>query len=77
MPTALANIDRWYGTAGSTRAYLDEWRRILAQPVELVMAAMVEDSEEMTALRQSTPFSGILTPQERWAVYRQFQEDRS
>jgi len=33
---------------------------------------MVEDSEKMTAMRQSSPFAGILTPQERWAIYDQF-----
>jgi hypothetical protein len=33
---------------------------------------MVEESEKMTAMRQSNPFAGILTPRERWAIYGQF-----
>jgi hypothetical protein len=33
---------------------------------------MVEDGERMTALRQSSPFAGILEPSERWAVYARF-----
>jgi hypothetical protein len=35
-------------------------------------AAMVEESERMTAMRQANPFAGILTPRERWAIYDQF-----
>ncbi len=33
---------------------------------------MDEDSEPMRALRQATPFAGILTPNERWAIYDDF-----
>ena len=34
---------------------------------------MEEDSEPMRALRQATPFAGILTPTERWAIYDEFK----
>ncbi len=27
----------------------------------------------MTALRQSSPFAGVLEPAERWAVYARFE----
>ena len=73
VQVALKNIDRWYPDAGSTRACLDEWRRILDQPLDSILATIVEEGERMTALRQSTPFSGILDPKERWAIYRQFK----
>jgi hypothetical protein len=33
---------------------------------------MVEESEHMTALRQATPFAGVLTARERWAIYERF-----
>ena len=35
---------------------------------------MVEESERMTAMRQTSPFAGLLTPRERWAIYREFEE---
>jgi len=41
-----------------------------------VLAVMVEESERMTALRQATPFAGILTPSERWAIYARFEPRR-
>jgi hypothetical protein len=30
----------------------------------------------MTAMRQATPFAGILEPKERWAIYEQFEPGR-
>lgn len=34
-----------------------------------IAAILGDESEEMTALRQATPFAGVLEPAERWAVY--------
>ena len=72
LDRARGNIGRWYPGAGAARPYLDQWLRILDQPLEEVLAAMVDDGEKMTALRQSSPFTGILEPAERWAIYRRF-----
>jgi hypothetical protein len=33
---------------------------------------MLEETEHMTAMRQATPFAGVLTPKERWAIYEEF-----
>jgi hypothetical protein len=33
---------------------------------------LVEDSEHMRAMRQTGPFAGVLSPQERWAIYDDF-----
>jgi len=75
-PSLLAiahdNLDRWSKARGGSQPYWDAWREILKRPLEEVLALMVEDSEKMTAMRQSSPFAGILTPQERWAIYDQF-----
>lgn len=35
-------------------------------PVPILAERLTEFNEEMVALRQCTPFAGILTPQERW-----------
>jgi hypothetical protein len=70
---AHENLERWYETAGHSRPYLDEWRRILTLPLEEVLAALARDDERMTALRQSSPFAGVLAPDERWGIYAQFE----
>ena len=70
---ARENLSRWDASAGRSQSYLDEWRRILGLPLAELLALMEQDGERMTALRQSSPFAGILEPAERWAIYRQFE----
>jgi hypothetical protein len=48
-----------------------EWLTILERPWEEVRAILLDESDEGQRLRQSDPFVGILTPQERWAIYRE------
>jgi hypothetical protein len=72
---ARENLDRWYDGSGRSRHYIDEWRRILDLPLEEVLSVMEQDGERMTALRQSSPFAGVLEPAERWAVYARFEPE--
>ena len=69
---ARRNLDRWAPTAGRSRPYLEQWRAILELPPDEIAALIEEDSERMTALRQSNPFAGVLTPRERWRIYDAF-----
>lgn len=66
---ANPSIARWrVTTSASSMPYLDEWQQILEQGMEVALAKAVEDSEHAACLRRSTPFSGILTNDERLAV---------
>jgi hypothetical protein len=77
-PTLLAvahrNIERW-----STRwkddppAWLKEWRHVLKQPWQQVAALITDPSEHGARVRQSSPFAGILTNEERWRIYETFR----
>lgn len=55
---------------------LAEWREILrTYTVEALVALLGEDtSERATRLRQSSPFVGVLTPDERAAIFARFEE---
>lgn len=53
-----------------------EWLQILARPWEQIRAVLLDESEHGQRLRQSDPFCGILTPQERWEIYRATRETR-
>jgi hypothetical protein len=48
-----------------------EWMVILQRPWPEIREILLDDSEEGTRLRQSDPFCGILTPVERWEIYRE------
>ncbi len=69
---ALGNLARWSAMAGHSQPYFNAWREILDRPLDEVLELMVEDSEKMTAMRQATPFAGVLDPAERWAIYARF-----
>lgn len=74
LEKARKNVERELGRcSANTAPYLERWREILSQPLEVITLVITGRGEEETALRQSSPFSGILTPRERWAIMRQFQ----
>jgi hypothetical protein len=73
---ARENLERWSLSRGRSQPYWDAWREILGHPLPYVLNLMVEESERMTAMRQATPFAGILEPKERWAIYEQFEQQR-
>jgi hypothetical protein len=68
------NLRRWGKRwGGDSPAWLHEWQAILKRPWREVVAFITELSPRATRLRQSTPFAGILTPQERKRIYDAFR----
>jgi hypothetical protein len=54
-------------------AGVEEWARILEGSWDEVKEALLDPSETGRRLRQSSPFCGVLSPRERWAVWRRFR----
>ncbi len=52
-----------------------EWGRILGRRWEDVRAVLLREDQEGQRLRQNSPFCGILTPRERWGLYRKFDRE--
>src|ERR1043165_9381490 len=75
LVVARGNLDRWTKMQGRSQPYWDAWREILERPLPEVLQLLEENSERMTAMRQATPFTGILTPAERWAIYSRFSRE--
>jgi hypothetical protein len=48
-----------------------EWVVILQRSWPEIRTILLNDSAEGTRLRQNDPFCGILTPVERWKIYRE------
>ncbi|MEO8369981.1 MAG: hypothetical protein ABI806_12340 [Candidatus Solibacter sp.] len=74
---ARDNLARWSEAHGRSQPYWDAWQEILSRPLAEVLTLLNEDSEHMDAMRQATPFAGVLEPAERWAVYAQFASQRT
>lgn len=51
-----------------------EWLTLLDKPWDEVRAILLDESDEGQRLRQTDPFCGILTPAERWQIYREARE---
>ena len=77
LEIARDNLDRWSRAGSRSQPYWDAWREILSRPLPDILDLLGEESERMTALRQATPFAGVLQPAERWAIYAQFAPDRT
>lgn len=70
-PDLFANVKktltRWRTVACSnSQPYLEEWQRLVDLGTEECLAVATEDSERANAMRQASPFCGILTNEERW-----------
>jgi len=74
---ARENLARWSKMNGRSQPYWDAWREILDRPLPEVLDLLEEKSERMDALRQATPFAGVLEPAERWAIYKRFERGRT
>jgi hypothetical protein len=58
---------------GEVPSALEEWRLLLGRPWAEVSAVITDPGEGATRLRQSSPFSTILTSAEREQIYDAFR----
>ena len=73
----VENVKRWKMKYKVAPVCFDEWAEILDQGMERALAVATEESDRATELRQSSPFSGILSPQERWRFLKEWNEANS
>jgi hypothetical protein len=69
LERARGNVRRWQENPDSLSLALVEWEQILTGTTDQVARFLVERSEKATRLRQSSPFTGILSEPERLAIY--------
>jgi hypothetical protein len=72
LATARRNLERWTQSSHEPRR-LSEWREILRRPWPEIASLITEQSEEAIRLRQSSPFAGVLSAEERRRVYEAFR----
>jgi hypothetical protein len=70
----IANIRRWKAKYAVAPPCFDEWAEILEKGMDHALAVATEDSDRAAELRQCSPFTGILSPQERWRFLKQWNE---
>ena len=67
---ARVRVESWRATDTHSR-WVDAWVTLLDRPLAELCRALVDPGEQMTALRQMTPFAGVLNPRTRWALWGQ------
>jgi hypothetical protein len=69
---AAANLQAWTAKQESSEVTVfQEWLELLDRMNAREIASfIVSESEHAVRMRQSSPFAGVLTPQEVWAIKR-------
>ena len=67
------NISRWKERKGHLSPAICEWERILnTKTREEILVLIASDSEESIRLRSSSPFTGILSEDERARIFESY-----
>jgi len=79
LALARRNLDRLRHIHGNGRAdrWLDEWQRILDAGPSAVLDVFTSRSPRSVDLRQTSPFMGVLTQEERRAALEGFYASRA
>ncbi|GAB4357426.1 MAG: hypothetical protein OHK0021_01760 [Bryobacter sp.] len=67
------NLARDEQSGQAHASYAQRWRQLLELPWEELKAKLGEATEEMDALRQCSPFSGVLPNEERWRIFEEYR----
>jgi hypothetical protein len=76
---ARRTLDRWVEQRRpAVPSVLLEWQEILAHwPLPRILDLLASDEENPRRLRQSSPFCGILSDEERLAILREYESRRA
>ncbi len=74
LAKARERVEGWLLDGSVHPRYAEAWRRLLSSEPEEVLDRLVDPGEAMCALRQCSPFAGVLAPRERWQILRRARE---
>lgn len=75
VEVARSNIEKMRLSArGQARLWLDEWERLIDGPLDHLLDAFTSRSPRGRELRQNSPFSGVLTEQQRRRALEAWRE---
>ena len=73
LARARLTLQRWHSQRGRTSASASsDWYEILAGGIDAVAAAALEPSDRGDQLRSASPFTNILSDEERGAFLKRF-----
>ena len=76
LQRAATTLRRWKLAQGSNAPHAwDEWLALIADGRPAVVRTMLSEDESATRLRQSSPFSVMVSPRRRWALLKEAKDD--
>ncbi len=75
LERARQTCARWLRSAPAPA--LEEWSRLLSGDWAAIRLKLLDESDNGQRLRQSSPFTGVLSPSERWEILRRFRDESS
>ncbi len=73
LERARQTCERWLESAPAPA--IAEWARLLRAEWTDIRLKLLDKGEEGQRLRQSSPFTGVLSPSERWEILRRFRDE--
>jgi hypothetical protein len=72
LERARARVGEWLAIDGPVdHRWARQWESLLDLPIADLRKLLVEDSEQMRDLRQSTPFAGVVPEEERRKILQE------
>ncbi|MBV8211080.1 MAG: hypothetical protein JO133_13580 [Burkholderiaceae bacterium] len=75
LARARKTILRWQAMHGHSVGAWDEWLKLLDTGVPAVVQVMLDEGENASRLRQSSPFAGIIPNRRRWELLKQSRDE--
>jgi hypothetical protein len=74
LERARRRVAMWLLDGSVARPYAEAWRAVLEEPVDAVARVLLDPGERARQMRQASPFAGLLSPRERWSIWRRARE---
>lgn len=72
---ARERVADWAARGTVNPHYCRAWQEWLDLPLAALLCRLEGTDEEARALRQVTPFAGVLSPRQRWRIWKAVRED--
>lgn len=74
LERARARVRRWLDSGEVSSHWARAWDEVLSRSLSEIHAFLVEEGEDARALRQVTPFAGVIDPRTRWRIWREVRQ---
>jgi hypothetical protein len=74
VAAARTRVEGWLADGSVHPAYARDWQALLDGDLAVLLATLSDSGERARALRQCSPFAGVVDPRTRWAIWREVRE---